>query len=33
MNIVIPDDYQNVVRTLACFSQLAGHTVTVYLYS
>ena len=30
MRIVIPDDYQNAVRTLACFSKLAGHDVTIY---
>ncbi|MBE2270391.1 MAG: D-2-hydroxyacid dehydrogenase family protein [Anaerolinea sp.] len=30
MHIVIPDDYQDAVRTLDCFSQLAGHTVTIY---
>lgn len=29
MHIVIPDDYQNVIRTLDCFSRLAGHHVTV----
>jgi D-3-phosphoglycerate dehydrogenase len=30
MNIVIPDDYQDAVRTLDCFRKLDGHTVTVY---
>jgi D-3-phosphoglycerate dehydrogenase / 2-oxoglutarate reductase len=30
MNIVIPDDYQDAVRTLDCFSKLAGHRVTIY---
>jgi len=30
MEIAIPDDYQGVVRQLACFSKLAGHTVTIY---
>jgi D-3-phosphoglycerate dehydrogenase len=30
MHIVIPDDYQDAVRHLACFSKLAGHTVTIY---
>lgn len=30
MNIVIPDDYQDAVRTLTCFSKLDGHAVTVY---
>lgn len=30
MHIIIPDDYQNVVPTLACFSKLSGHTVTVF---
>jgi acyl-coenzyme A synthetase/AMP-(fatty) acid ligase len=30
MRIVIPDDYQDAVRHLACFEILAGHQVTVY---
>lgn len=30
MHIVIPDDYQNAVRTLECFMRLAAHQVTVY---
>lgn len=30
MNVVIPDDYQDAVRGLACFSKLAGHSVTIY---
>lgn len=30
MQIVIPDDYQDAVRTLDCFSKLAGHDVTIY---
>ena len=30
MNIVIPDDYQNAVRGLACFAKAAGHDVTIY---
>ena len=30
MNITILDDYQNVVRTLDCFSKVAGHNVTVW---
>lgn len=30
MHIVIPDDYQNVVRGLDCFKKLAGHSVTVH---
>lgn len=30
MRIVIPDDYQNAVQGLACFSKLAGHEVTVF---
>ena len=30
MNITILDDYQNVVRTLACFSKVAGHNVAVW---
>ena len=30
MHIVIPDDYQDAVRHLACFARLAGHSVTIY---
>jgi D-3-phosphoglycerate dehydrogenase len=30
MKIVIPDDYQDAVRHLDCYSKLAGHQVTVY---
>ncbi len=30
MNIVIPDDYQNCVTSLACYQKLANHQVTVY---
>src|SRR5260370_27942529 len=30
MQIVIPDDYQDAVRTLDCFRKLSGHQVTVY---
>jgi D-3-phosphoglycerate dehydrogenase len=30
MRIVIPDDYQDAVQGLACFSKLTGHQVTVY---
>lgn len=30
MHIVIPDDYQDAVRKLACFAKLAGHSVTVF---
>lgn len=30
MNIVIPDDYQDAVRSLDCFSKLNGHQVTIY---
>ncbi|WP_313025928.1 D-2-hydroxyacid dehydrogenase family protein [Pseudomonas lopnurensis] len=30
MHIVIPDDYQNVVRSLDCFARLDGHRVTLY---
>ncbi|HTK07561.1 MAG TPA: D-2-hydroxyacid dehydrogenase family protein [Ktedonobacteraceae bacterium] len=30
MRIVIPDDYQDAVRSLDCFRQLAEHHVTVY---
>ncbi len=30
MKIVIPDDYQDAVRTLDCFAKLAAHDVTIY---
>jgi len=30
MNIVIPDDYQDIVHRLACFDLLRGHQVTRY---
>ena len=30
MKIVIPEDYQDAVRHLACFQMLAGHEVKVY---
>ena len=30
MKIVIPDDYQDAVRSLDCFAKLAGHDVTIY---
>lgn len=30
MRILIPDDYQDAVRGLACFAKLAGHPVTVF---
>jgi len=30
MRIVIPDDYQDCIRTLHCFGALAGHEVTIY---
>ena len=30
MNITILDDYQDTVRTLACFGKVAGHTVTIW---
>jgi len=30
MNIVIPDDYQNAVERLACFSALEDHEVTIW---
>jgi D-3-phosphoglycerate dehydrogenase len=30
MNIAILDDYQNAVRTLACFPKLAGHEVNIW---
>ena len=30
MNVVIPDDYQDCVRTLDCFPKLKDHQVTIY---
>lgn len=30
MKIVIPDDYQNAVKTLDCYKLLEGHDVTIY---
>jgi D-3-phosphoglycerate dehydrogenase len=30
LRIAIPDDYQNCIRSLACFSKLAAHQVTVF---
>lgn len=30
MNITIPDDYQDAVRGLACFSKLEEHSVTIF---
>src|SRR5258708_36633650 len=30
MKIAILDDYHDTVRTLACFRQLDGHTVTIW---
>jgi D-3-phosphoglycerate dehydrogenase len=30
MNITVLDDYQDTVRTLACFSKVAGHNVTIW---
>ena len=30
MHVVIPDDYQDAVRHLACFAKLSGHRVTIY---
>lgn len=30
MHIVIPDDYQHAIRSLDCFTQLSGHTVSLY---
>ncbi len=29
MRVAIPDDYQDAVRTLACFQKLAGHEVSI----
>src|SRR5881409_1735102 len=30
MNITILDDYQDTIRTLTCYSKIAGHTVTIW---
>ena len=30
MHVVIPDDYQDAVRQLRCFSKLQGHRVTIF---
>ena len=30
MKIIIPDDYQDAVRSLDCFAKLQGHEVTIY---
>ena len=30
MNITILDDYQETIRTLACYSKVAGHKVTIW---
>ncbi len=30
MNITILDDYQDTVRTLACFGKIAGHDVMIW---
>ena len=30
MNITILDDYQDTIRTLACFGKVAGHSVTIW---
>ena len=30
MNIAILDDYQDAVRTLACYRKLDGHTVRIW---
>src|ERR1700704_1913992 len=30
MNITILDDYQDTIRTLACFPKVAGHAVTIW---
>ncbi len=30
MHIVIPDDYQDAVRTLDAFRKLDGHEITIY---
>ncbi|MBI2162291.1 MAG: D-2-hydroxyacid dehydrogenase family protein [Candidatus Rokubacteria bacterium] len=30
MNVTILDDYQDTIRTLACFRKIAGHSVTIW---
>ena len=30
MNIAVLDDYQDTIRTLACFGKVAGHSVTIW---
>ena len=30
MNITILDDYQDTIRTLACFKKVAGHQVAIW---
>src|SRR5215472_12546933 len=30
MNIAVLDDYQDTIRTLACYSKMAGHQVTIW---
>src|SRR3989338_2631303 len=30
MNIAVLDDYQDTIRTLACFGKVAGHHVTIW---
>ena len=30
MNITILDDYQDTIRTLACYARVAGHKVTIW---
>ena len=30
MNITVLDDYQDTIRTLACFGKAAGHHVTIW---
>jgi len=30
MNIAVLDDYQDTIRTLACFTKVAGHSVTIW---
>ena len=30
MNITILDDYQDTIRTLACFPKVAGHKATIW---
>ena len=30
MNIAVLDDYQDTIQTLACYTKMAGHQVTIW---